>query len=139
MGILGAILGFLGSGLSALVGIKETQANVISTAINAATTAGSDEGARAQAAAAAIAAVYQQGGIIERLWRPLLMWGILIIVFGHFLGYINIPANDPFGARLMDFLEMGLMGYLPLRTFEKVINQLSLGFVIKKFIENKLT
>lgn len=132
------VLGFLGTAIKGLFGFKEAQANVISTAINAAASVGSDEGARAQAAATAIQAIYQNGGILEKSWRPCLMWAITVIVLGHFFGFMSIPATDPFAMRMLDFLEIGLIGYVPLRTFEKVINALALGSVLKLFIEKKL-
>lgn len=138
MGLLTGILSTVGTVVGGFFGFKKEQAKTIQSAVDVVGSSLDSDAAQSKASAEAIAALYQSGPPIERLWRPTFMWVILALVVARWFGYVppHIPQEEI--AYLYNFLEMGLIGYLPLRSVDKWIKGFQIGNVLKTFIEKKL-
>lgn len=137
--LLTTIMSVLGRGVNAFFGFKEAQGNVINSAIGALSTITESDSSYATASSTAIASVYQSGPIIERLWRPCLMWIIMTMIVGRWFGWHMLQGLPEVEiARIYDWMEIGLIGYVPLRSFEKIMRGFQIGSVLKSFVGKKL-
>lgn len=137
--ILTSLMGVFGKGLNAFFGFKEAQGNVINSAINTLGTITESDSSYASASATAIQAVYQSGPLIERLWRPCLMWIIMTMIVGRWFGWHMLQGLPEVEiARIYDWMEIGLIGYVPLRSFEKIMRGFQIGSLLKSFVAKKV-
>lgn len=66
-----------------------------------------------------------------------------VMIIAYFLGYTTpnllapMPENSAM-SELFDLLKIGVMGYLPLRSFDKFVSQLNIGKILQAFIEKKV-
>ena len=137
--MLSSLFGVIGSGLNAFFGFKEAQGNAINNAIGTLGTITESDSSYAQASSQAISNIYQSGPLIERLWRPVLMWVIMGMIVGRWFGWHmldGLPAIEV--NRIYDWMEIGLIGYVPLRSFEKIMRGFQIGSVLKTFISKKI-
>jgi hypothetical protein len=137
--VLTSALGLVGKGLNAFFGFKQAQGEAVTTAINALGQVSDSDSSYANASSNAIQAVYSGGPLIERLWRPALMWVILVMVVGRWFGWdalSDLPASEI--SRIYDWLEIGLIGYIPLRSFEKIMRGFQVGSILKTFVGKKM-
>ncbi len=137
-GVLGILVGGITKAIGSFFGFKQKQGEVIEGAINTIGSVAQSDNQYAQAAAASITALYQNGPGIERLWRPTFMWIILGLVVARWWGYYPPYIADSEISRLYDFLEIGLIGYIPLRSVDKWMRGFQIGNVLKTFIEKGL-
>ena len=135
---ISGLLSLLGSGISGFFGFKQAQSQVMSSALDTIGQTQTSDANYAQASAEAIAALYENGPPVERLWRPCLMWVIMIMIVGRWFGYAPGHLDPVELANIYQWLEIGLIGYMPLRTVDKLIRTMSLGSVLKTFINKKL-
>lgn len=138
MGWIGGLLSLIGSGVSGFFGFKQSQGQVVQSAIDTIGQTMDADAEHSRAAAEAIAAIYQNGPPIERLWRPMLMWVLITIVVGRWFGFITTPLPDAEIAYIYQWLEIGLIGYLPLRTVDKFMTNLAVSKVLSQYISKKL-
>lgn len=137
--LLTSILGVLGKGMNAFFGFKQEQGDVINSAISAMGNVSESDASYATASATAVQAVYQNGPLIERLWRPCLMWIIMTMIVGRWFGWHmlqGLPETEI--SRIYDWMEIGLIGYVPLRSFEKIMRGFQIGSVLKNFVAKKV-
>ena len=138
LGIISSVVGLVSSGVGGFFGFKKEQANAIRDAIG---TIGATQAADAEYAAAAsasIAALYQSGPPVERLWRPCLMWIIIIMLIARWFGFTPSHIDPEEVTIVYQWLEIGLIGHIPLRSVDKLMRNLSIGKILKTFIEKKL-
>lgn len=136
--VAGAVIGAIGSSVSGFLGFKSKQAEVIQGAL---TTLGDTQNADAQyanAAAESITALYTYGPPIERLWRPCLMWVLMAIILARFFGYAPQYICESDMAAIYQWMEIGLIGYMPLRTVEKVMMGFNIGKILQTYVSKKL-
>ncbi len=137
--LLSTLVSVFGKGLNAFFGFKQAQGDVINTAIGTIGQISDSDASYAQAASNAVSSVYQSGPLIERLWRPVLMWVIIVMVVGRWFGWDALNSLPPEEiVRIYDWLEIGLIGYIPLRTFEKLARGFQIGSILKTFISKKI-
>lgn len=137
--LFSGLFGLLGTAVSGLFGMKKEQGEIVGKAIDSLKEIAGGDSSQAAATAASLAAMYQYGNFMERSWRPLLMYVFIgMLVARWFFGYV-----PPFiGATEVDWvyrmLEIGLIGYMPLRSLDKWMTGFQIGSVLKTFISKKL-
>lgn len=136
--ILGSLFGLIGNSVSGFLGFKSKQADVIQGAINTLGDTQNADAAYAQAASESLQALYQYGPPIERLWRPVLMWVLMGIILARFFGYAPAYICDTDMAAIYQWMEIGLIGYMPLRTIEKVMMGFNIGKILQTYVSKKL-
>lgn len=133
------LFGLLGQAIGGLFGMKKEQGEIVGKAIDSLQSIANGDSSQATATAAAINSLYQYGNILERSWRPLLMYLIIgMLVARWFFGYVPpfITTNEV--DTVYRLLEMGLIGYMPLRSLDKWMTGFQIGSVLKTFISKKL-
>jgi len=126
--LISGVTGIVGGAVKGFFGIKERQAEVISDAIRAIGEANTSAGTREQAIAQIIAAEAQSGYWLASAWRPLTMVIFAGLVVAYFFGYTTENLTQPFPentalAEVFGLLKVGLIGYIPARTVEKVVDK----------------
>lgn len=141
--LLGAIISGVGSAVSGFFGFKAQQSANITEALKVVNDINSSAADKEKAIAGVVIAEASSSSWITASWRPLLMVVLSIMVVSYFLGFttpnllIPMPENSAI-AKLFDLLMIGVMGYMPLRSFDKLIQQLNIGKVLQTFIDKKL-
>lgn len=138
---LTALLSTIGGFFSGLFSYKNEQAKTVQSALEVLSNINSVDGQQVTAAAQALSAILTQGSWLEKNWRPVFMVVCIVIVISSFFGYTPTHFNDPISPnmeRVWRAVEIGLMGYLPLRTVDKLIQQLNIGSILKALINKKV-
>jgi hypothetical protein len=141
--VVAALISAAGSIFSGFFGWKGDQAKTVQTALELLKEVNSSDGQAVTAAATALQAILTQGIWIEKVWRPLLMFILMGIIFSYwFLGYIPPYFNAPMTPMMQEIfglLKIGLGGYIPCRTIEKIAQQINIGSILKTLIEKKIS
>lgn len=135
------IFSFLGSTIKGFFGFQGDQAKTVQKTIDLLQSINSVDGQCNVAQAQAIQSILTQGSFLEQIWRPILMILLMLIIGCWFFGYIPPHFNDPVSPMMQEVLstlKIGVAGYVPCRTLEKVIQQVNLGSVLKAIISKKL-
>ena len=135
MGWITGLLSVIGSGISGFFGLKSQQADVINSAVNVIGDVQRADADYVQASARSIEALYTNGPPIERLWRPILMWIIVIMIVCRWFGLVPPGIEHDEIMRIYDWLEIGLIGYIPLRSLEKIARGFQISSLLKKMIK----
>lgn len=125
---------------STIFGFKGQQADTISKALDVVSTATSSNAQREQAIAQIIAGEASSEAWLTRMWRPLTMVAFVGIILAYWFGYTPPNINAPLSPtldRIFNIIEIGLMGYIPARTIDKIVTQINLSKILKTFIEKK--
>lgn len=141
MAIIGTIIGGISSFFGGLFGFKKEQGEVLGKAIDVIKEANISEAARVQAIAAVITAESKSGYWLSAVWRPMLMVVFAGLLISYWFGYAPPNINEPLSPmleQLFDLLKLGIGGYIGGRTLEKIVDSLSLGRILKQFIEKKV-
>lgn len=126
--LISGVTGIIGGAVKGFFGIKEQQGQIISEAIRAIGDANMSAGTREQAIAQIIAAEANSGYWLAAAWRPLTMVIFAGLVVAYFFGYttpnltVAFPENTAL-AEVFGLLKVGLVGYIPARTVEKVVDK----------------
>lgn len=137
--IFTGLFGLLGSAVTGIFGLKKEQGEIVGKAIDSLSVIANGDSSQANATAAAITALYQHGNFLERSWRPLLMFLIMgMLVARWFFGYVPAGLSATEVEWLYRLLEMGLIGYMSLRSLDKWMTGFQIGSVLKTFISKKL-
>ena len=122
-GILSSIGSIFGSILQTRQAKMEATALAIGKTIDLLKEANYSDAQIAQAVSAAVVAESQSESVIARNWRPIIMLGLGSMIVAWMWGYVppNI-TNDmsPFMQECFDLFKIGLCGYVPARTLEKI-------------------
>lgn len=138
MAWLTGLFGLLSSGVSGFFGFKNKQAEVIQDAMDTISNANASDSDYARASAKAIEALYENGPGIERLWRPMLMWIIIAMIVARWFGFVPPAISQEEVLMVYNWLEIGLIGYIPLRSVDKWMKGFQIGSLLKTFIQKKL-
>lgn len=127
MAAISGITSFIGG----LFNFKSSQAQVITSAIDAVNQMNISEGERAAAVATIIANEARSESWLTRTWRPLVMMICVSMIVAAWFGYI--PSHMPPGMvdNLFDLVKIGLGGYIGGRSLEKIADK----FVSPKIVE----
>lgn len=139
--IISSIFGFIGSALTSVLGYKGEQARTVQAAIETLQKIDNNDSATIAAQANAISLILTQGSWLEKQWRPFLMILLMLLIGCWFFGYTPAHFNDPISPmmqQIIDILKIGIMGYVPARTIEKVINSIQIGSILKQLVAKKV-
>ena len=137
--IFSGLFGLLGNVAGGIFGLKKEQGEIVGKAIDSLSVIANGDSSQANATAAAISSLYQHGNFLERSWRPLLMFLIMgMLVARWFFGFVPVGLTPAEVEWLYRLLEMGLIGYMSLRSLDKWMTGFQIGSVLKTFISKKL-
>lgn len=140
MGLM-AIFGFLGTAIKSLFGWKETQATAVMTGLKVIGDMSSSQAQREAAIAQIISSEATSGYWLAACWRPLLMLIFMFLIVSFWFGFsphnLNAPM-PPMIDKIFNLIEIGLYGYIPARSVEKIVQQLNLGSVLKTLISKQV-
>lgn len=139
-GLITGALSIIGTGVKGFFGVKEKQVEGIHKVIEEIGKSNSSAAEKEKAIAAVIGSEMQSGYWLAAVWRPLVMVTLAGLVIAYFLGYTTpellAPIPDESAMKeLFELLKLGLMGYMPLRTVEKVASQVNAGKIINNLIQ----
>lgn len=141
MPIVSALLSLVGGFFSSLFAFKGEQAKTVASAIDVLKSVNDVDGVTTTAAAQSLSAILTQGSFLEKNWRPIFMLICIIILVASFFGYrpayFDLPVT-PTMEKIWTMLQIGLGGYLPLRTLEKVIATFNISSILKELIKKKV-
>lgn len=140
MSLVTGVLGVIGTGVKGFFGVKESQVEGIHKTIEAIGESNSSAAEKEKAIAAVIGAEMQSGYWLAAVWRPLVMVALAGIVLAYFMGFTTpeLLAPIPEGSSMrevFELLKLGLMGYMPLRTVEKIASQVNAGKIINNLVQ----
>jgi len=135
------LFGLIGSAVSGFFGSKKTQGETIQTGLNVLSDINSSAADKEGAIASIITSETTNGYWLAAMWRPMAMVIFLAIIVSFWFGYVppQLEAEmPPMVAELFSLIKLGLMGYIPARTVEKVIDKLQLGSILKTYISKNV-
>lgn len=136
------LFSLLGSAIKGIFGLKKSQGAAVKEAIALVSSANASAGQREAAIATIIAAENASGYWLSSCWRPLTMVIFLGMLVSYWFGYVPTgllaPTMPPMIAELFSIIKIGLGGYIGARTFEKIVSDMKVGSVLKKYITKKL-
>lgn len=141
MGFLLPLLSMIGGAFSSFLGFKGEQAKTVQAALETLKELDAHDAQAITASAQSISAILTQGSWLERTWRPILMLLLIVLIGSWFFGYSppNFNAQiSPMMREVLDLLKVGVIGYVPCRTVEKIVTQMNIGSVLKELIRKKL-
>jgi hypothetical protein len=128
----------LGSGIKGFFTTKEAQMKGVESAIEAINQSNISAGEKEKAISQVISAEVNNGYWLSSVWRPLLMVTLAGIVVAYAFGFTTpnmvneIPEKSMIG-NMFELLKIGVMGYMPLRTVEKIVDKININKLIDKF------
>lgn len=134
--LIASLFGAIGSGVSGFFGFKQEQGKVVEEALGTLGQVMDADANYTQAASEAIAAVYQNGPPIERLWRPVNAILCVTVVYLSAFGLLHLTP-EVFNT-FSTWAEMSIIGYMPLRSIEKIAKTMQVSSILKTFIQKKL-
>jgi hypothetical protein len=142
-GLISGALSLAGSGVKGFFGVKERQLDTVQSGISALSDANSSAAQKERAIADIISSEMQSGYWLAAVWRPMIMVVFAGLLVAYFFGYTTpnlmmpMPANSVIG-EIFNLLTIGLTGYIPARTVEKIATQINIGRVLSKLIEKNV-
>lgn len=140
--MIGGILTVIGSAIGGFFKMRESQASIVETSIRTLGDANASAAQREQAIAQVITA--EAGGSkLAANWRPMVMIIFVGLILLYFFGYAPdnllepIPESSALG-QIFELVTIGLMGYMPLRTVEKIATQINIGKIINEFVKRNV-
>lgn len=136
------IISALGNGITGFFSAKEKGMENIHTAIEAIEKTNSSAAAKEKAIATVIQSEARSGYWLSAVWRPLLMTVLAGIVVAYVFGFTTpnmmaeIPESSMLGS-MFELLKIGVMGYMPLRTVEKIVDKVQVGKIINAIFDKK--
>jgi hypothetical protein len=126
--LISGVTSIVGGGIRGFFGLKESQTQLVADTIRELGSANSSAAVKEQAIAQIVAAEASSGYWLAAVWRPMVMTMFAGLIMAYFFGYTteNLAKPLPVGtalAELFDLLKIGLMGYIPARTIEKVADK----------------
>lgn len=131
-GISGIAKGFFG--------LQESKIETVNKAIQAISESNMSASEREKAVAAVIASETSSGTWLAATWRPMLMLILSVLVVSYCLGFTTVNMTKPLDAssmisQLFELLKIGVMGYMPLRTVDKIVESLARNNTLKIILE----
>lgn len=138
MSLGSAIVSGISSIFGGLFGFKKNQTEVVKDAVNTLATVVGADAAQAESTAKAIDSLYSRGNILERSWRPLLMYISIGLVVARWFGFIPPHLSETEIEHLYTFIYIGLGGYLPLRSLDKWMKGFQIGKLLNNIVGKKV-
>lgn len=139
--IFAGLFSAIGGIFSGLFSFKSEQAKTVQSALEVLKSVNDVDGTAATASAQALSTILSQGSFLEKNWRPIFMVICMVILiaafFGHYPSHLNDPVT-PTMQKIWTMLEIGLGGYMPLRTLEKIVTMFNVSGILKALIAKKV-
>lgn len=138
--ILAGIFPTIAEGVKGFFTAKEKGMENIGSAIEAIEKTNSSASAKEKAIATIIQSEARSGYWLAAVWRPLLMTVLAGITVAYVFGFTTpnmmaeIPESSMIG-QMFELLKIGVMGYVPLRTVEKIVDKISFSKIINSILE----
>jgi hypothetical protein len=139
--VISAVFGFLGSAVKGLFNFKQNQTDVIQSAIKLIGDTSTSDATKEQAISAVLIAIQNNGSFLEKNWRPLFMVICMAIIISFWFGHVppSLKGDMPEMVReIFDIIKIGLCGYIPARSLEKIVSGINLSGLLKSFIAKKV-
>lgn len=138
--LISTVGGFISDGVKGFFGIKQANAENLGKAIEVINSSNMSAAERETAIAAVIQAETTNGYWLSAVWRPLFMLILCVIVICYCLGWTTPNLLKPMPeasmmAQLFELLKIGVMGYMPLRTVDKIVEAIARSNTTKVIIE----
>jgi hypothetical protein len=119
--------------------MKNNQIDTLRTGVQILGDANSSAAQREQAIAQIISSEATSGYWLSAVWRPLVMVIFTGLILAYFFGYTtpNLLAPMPDNSiikQIFDLLQIGLTGYIPARTIEKVVQSINVSSLLKAYL-----
>jgi len=136
--MLPQLLGVMGSFIAGFFGFKREQAKTIVDSLEAINKMGIAESEKDKARAAVLVAEATSESWLTRTWRPLVMMIFAGLVVARWVGYMPSNMSEAELLEVYGLLKLGIGGYIGSRGIEKIVSNLQLGSILKKYIEKKV-
>jgi hypothetical protein len=133
--LFGGIISAIGSVFGTFFKAKEKQGEIVGKAMEAIGDLAESNATREANAALVVVAEAQSESFIARNWRPVTMCIFVGLIVCRFFGIVPQNMSPMEYERLWDLVEVGLGGYVVSRSVEKIVAQLNLGSVLKKYLD----
>ena len=139
-GVIGGLLSLIGSGVKGFFGVKQSQADIVNSSVGVLKDVTASNVAREKATATIIASEASSGYWLSAVWRPLMMVFFGILIGCYWFGFVpeNLLAPMPEGSgisEVFDIVKIGIMGYIPARTIEKIMSSVNVGKLLQKYLK----
>lgn len=132
-----AVTGIVGTIFNGIFGMKKQQGKAVEGALKIIGDVNSSEGEREKAIASVITTEMNRPGVLGG-WRSFVSLCLFGILVSAWFGYIPPYMSDQMINNMFELFKICLLGYMPARTIDKMITKLSIGSVLKKYIEKKV-
>lgn len=136
--MLGGLFNFLGSGISAFFGFKKIQADAVNKGLETLSDLSASNAKREAAIASIISAEASSGYWLAAVWRPLLMVFFGILIGLRWFGYMPPGMSEAELLEVYSLLKLGIGGYIGSRGLEKIVTNMNLGAILKRYVEKKI-
>lgn len=137
VGWIGGLFSLLGTGVQTFFGFKKHQAETVQSALEVVADVNSSNTQREQAVAKVIAAEASSGYWLTSNWRPLIMVFFAILIGARWFGYTPPNMTEAELLEVYSLIKLGIGGYIPARTIEKIISSVSIGKALNGYINKK--
>lgn len=140
LNVIAAGLGAIGGIFKGFFGFKSEQANVVQELLKLGSNV-TDNNAKVAIAAATVIVAENNSGGLSKHWRPLLMVVFCGIIISSWFGFVPPHLEQDMGpmmSRIFDIVEIGVMGYIPGRSLEKIVSGFARNKALMTLIEKKL-
>lgn len=139
--IIPSAISLISEGVKGFFGIQQSKSENIAKAVDALNSANISAAEREKAIAAVVTAEASSGYWLAACWRPLLMTVLAAIIIAYALGYttpnmlLEMPSESFLGA-IFELLKIGVMGYMPLRSVEKIASEIMKPKIIETLLKH---
>jgi hypothetical protein len=135
-----AIISGIGSIAKGFFGVQEAKLDTINKSIEAISQSNMSASEREKAVASVIASETSSGTWLAATWRPMLMLILSVMVVAYCLGFTTVNMTKPLDSssmisQLFELLKIGVMGYMPLRTVDKIVESLARNNTLKIILD----
>lgn len=120
-------------------GLQESKIETMQKVVETINSSNMSAAEREKAVASVIASEASSGYWMSATWRPMLMLILSLLVVAYCFGWTtpNLTTQLPESsmiAQLFELLKIGVMGYMPLRTVDKVVEAVTRANVLKQLL-----
>lgn len=141
--VIGGIISAIGSIFTGIFQTKQAKMEAIASGIAGVISvlkeANASDAEIAASISAAVVADAQSESVLARNWRPLAMILIGCSVAAFYFGYQPPHLNDPMGpmmTELFEIFKIGLCGYIPARSLEKIAKMIMTPKLVEQIINS---
>lgn len=142
LSIIGGAFGLIGNIFKGIFSFKTAQADIVAKSLQLLSDVNASDADKANAAAIVMSADARSESLITRVWRPITVFIFLGLLVSFWFGYaphnMLIDKMPPVLDRIFDIIESVVLAGQGGRTLEKIVREMSLGMLLRKFVEKKI-